>query len=735
MEAKTIAEVTIPPRLPEALAYRVPDRLRGEAEVGMRVLVPLGRRTVTGVITGFVSEAAVPELREVIELLDGEPALAPSLLRLCRWAADYYAAPLGEVLAAALPASLRVESRRSVVLRRPEAAEGGLAAEIVELLRSKGKLPIKTLASRFSGRGFYRALERLVASGAVAIEEGWSGKRRRGAPLGFEKTEGRTRVCLTPEQEEALAPVRLRVEAGGFETFLLFGVTGSGKTEIYLRAAERAAALGKRTLILVPEIALTPQLLGRLRASFPGNVGVLHSGLTPAERWSQWWRVRRGEVSIVVGARSAVFAPVPALGLIVVDEEHDSSYKQAEGLRYHARDLAVVRGKLEGCAVVLGSATPALESFENCRRRRYRLLRLTQRIERRALPPVDIVDLRRSASGQSASATLLSETLRQALAENLERGRQSLIFLNRRGYANFLQCRLCGFVPRCRHCSVTLTFHLRERLATCHHCGFRAPPPDLCPACDNATLAPIGAGTERIERELQSWFPEARIGRMDRDTTRRRGAQALLLRQWERGQIDILIGTQMVTKGHDVAGVTLVGVPLADLSLNLPDFRAAERTFQLLSQVAGRAGRGEEPGRVIVQSFAPDHYAVRHVARHDYASFFAEEIEFRRALNYPPFSRLVLLRVEGPKLSEVEARAAALAATLRARARGGKGSVEILGPAPPAIERLRGRYRRQILLKARELATLQEIARAAREKFTSSAAARLFIDVDPYHML
>jgi primosomal protein N' (replication factor Y) len=732
MGAKAIAEVTIPPRIREPLAYAIPERLGGQAELGMRVLVPLGKRNVTGVITGFRSQAAVPELREAIELLETEPALGPGLLALCRWAADYYAASLAEVLAAALPASLRVESRRRVVLRQPQAVRDALAAEIVALLEAKGKLPLKTLASRFAGRGFYRAFERLLASGAVEIEESWRGRRRRGAPLGFEAAERRAPVSLTREQQEALAPIRRRLESGGFETFLLFGVTGSGKTEVYLRAAARAVALGRRALILVPEIALAPQLLDRLHAGFPGKVGVLHSGLTPAERWSQWWRVRRGEVSIVVGARSAVFAPVPELGLIVVDEEHDGSYKQAEGLRYHARDLAVVRGKIEGCPVLLGSATPALESFENCRRSRYRLLRLTQRIEQRELPAVAIVDLRRGAGGR-AGAGLVSEALRQALEENLLRRRQSLIFFNRRGYANFLQCRLCGFVLRCRHCSVTLTLHLRERAASCHHCGFRAAPPDLCPGCENPTLLPVGAGTERIERELRSRFPEARIERMDRDTTRARGSQASLLRRWQRGEIDILIGTQMVAKGHDVAGVTLVGVPLADLSLNLPDFRAAERTFQLLSQVAGRAGRGEEPGRVIVQTFAPDHYAVRHVARHDYASFFAEEIEFRRQLGYPPFGRLVLLSVEGPKAAAVEAKAAALARMLRARAR--DGSVEVLGPAAPPIEKLRGRHRRQILLKGRERAPLQEMARAAAEQFSSSAAARLFVDVDPYHML
>jgi len=456
------------------------------------------------------------------------------------------------------------------------------------------------------------------------------------------------------------------------------------------------------------------------------------AALTQAERWRQWWRILRGNVEVVVGARSAVFAPLPDLGLIIVDEEHDPSYKQEEGLRYQARDLAVVRAKLAGCPVILGSATPAVESFENCRQGRYRLLELTQRVERRPLPFVEIVDLREEVNRSSHFSSKLTE----ALQENFARGKQSLVFLNRRGFANFLQCRLCGFVLRCPHCSVTLTYHLGHKSLFCHHCGLRKPAGDQCPGCANAALTGMGFGTEKIERELLRLMPGARIARMDRDTTRRRGSQERLIRQWQKGEIDILVGTQMITKGHDVARVTLVGVVLADLSLNLPDFRAAERTYQLLAQVAGRAGRGEEPGRVIIQTYMPDHYALRHVANHDYKGFFASEIEFRQALNYPPFSRLIHLRLDGAKPQEARAKATLLGESLRKRQReAGFHKTEVLGPAPAPIEKLRGRYRWQILLKGERSPLLARLASGAQELLPRSHATRLHIDVDPYDML
>ncbi len=442
-----------------------------------------------------------------------------------------------------------------------------------------------------------------------------------------------TNFTLTEEQDAALRTVVGRIDIGGFETFLLHGVTGSGKTEVYLRAMERVRDLGRQSLIMIPEISLTPQLLDRLNARFPNRVGVLHSALTGAQRWAQWRRIAGGRVDVVVGARSAVFAPIRTVGLIVVDEEHDASYKQEEGVRYNGRDVAVVRGKLQDCPVILGSATPALESYENCRQGRYKLLEISRRVADRPMPSIEAIDLRTelhavSVSGAVTTATggkdlrLISTALAKALKENLRAGRQTLIFLNRRGFANFLQCKSCGYVWRCPYCSVTLTLHLKLNRLSCHHCDYRRPKTDVCPGCKNATLGEVGSGTERVEQALQCLVPEARVARMDRDTTGRRGSHEEIIRRWEKGEIDILVGTQMITKGHDVFGVTLVGALLADLSLNLPDFRAAERTFQLLSQVAGRAGRGDDPGRVIVQTYSPEHYAIEYFVATRLQKFF-----------------------------------------------------------------------------------------------------------------
>jgi primosomal protein N' (replication factor Y) len=749
-EAK-FARVVIPSPLKESLVYSIPSSLQERLSTGMRVLVPLGSRKVAGVVVDFLSQTSLKEVRGILGLLDERPILDLSLLKLIYWVSQYYVSSMGEVLATILPPSLRREGQRIIFL---QPGEFRLDREqerkiLAEVKKRRGRVAIKTLARRFQGGSLYQALDRLAIVGAIEIRDRQVQRRVKkitepGNGNGIEGPLLDYRAfSLSPEQQGALHAIQNQLEKGGFQTFLLYGVTGSGKTEVYLRAMEEARRVRKRSLILVPEISLTPQLLDRLRERFPKKIGVLHSALTPSERWAQWWDILNGKVDVVVGARSAVFAPVPDLGLIIVDEEHDSSYKQEEGLRYHARDLAVVRGKLLGCPVLLGSATPAIESFQNCRQGRYRLLELTHRVEQRPLPSVEVIDLKsiqdaKLESSNSKLVTPFSLPLLEALRENYIRGQQSLIFLNRRGYANFLQCRLCGFVLRCTHCSVTMTFHLNQKSLFCHHCGLQKPATDLCPGCGHLTLSGIGFGTEQVERELSRLIPEARIARMDRDTTSKRGSQERLIRQWEKGETDILVGTQMITKGHDVTRVTLVGVIRADHSLNLPDFRATERTFQLLSQVAGRAGRGKEPGRVIIQTYTPDHCAFQYVRSHDYKGFFSAEIEFRRVLNYPPFSRLVHLRLEGHKAEEVEAKAKTLGERLREKQKRNPrtlGQIEILGPAPAPIEKLRSRYRWQILLKAKKNPPLLDLAEEAREIIPRSRSIRLHIDVDPHNML
>ena len=756
--AGNFARVIIPSPLKEPLTYCVPENLRDFVTIGMRVLIPLGKRKVSGIVFELTPETSLDETKDVLAVLDERPIVDQLLLNLSHWASQYYVASLGEVLSTVLPPTSRIETQR-VIVARSESMQGNnlLQQRILDALGKKqGRISLKTLTRALGKAGISNALTQLQSAGAVEVRERLPGQRRRRRTDRSQDytlpSAELTRFALSTEQHAALTAVEARLQSGGFETFLLHGVTGSGKTEVYLRAMECVRSHRRQSLILIPEISLTPQLLNRLNVRFSGRVGVLHSGLTTAERWSQWWQINRGNVDVVVGARSAVFAPLPSLGLIVVDEEHDGSYKQDDGFRYNARDVAVVRGKLSACPVILGSATPSLESYENCRQGRYQLLEISQRVEQRPLPNIEILDLRKQfelpgeaantadlpRKQKNAAERLVSEPLANALRRNFEDRRQTLIFLNRRGFANFLQCTRCGYVLRCSYCSVTLTLHLKRNVARCHHCDFSRPASEPCPDCGNESLAGVGAGTEQIENTLRELLPKARIARMDRDTTRKRGSHAELLRQWETGDIDILIGTQMITKGHDVSRVTLVGALLADMSLNLPDFRSAERTFQLLSQVAGRSGRGEDPGRVIIQTYGPEHYAIQPLVTHDYKNFFAKEIEFRRALGYPPFGKLVNLRLDGPKSENVEAKARALASKIRALQSGNpkyREHIEILGPAPSPIEKLRNRYRWQLLLKGNQIGPLIALANIARETFTGARNVRLHIDVDPYNML
>jgi primosomal protein N' (replication factor Y) (superfamily II helicase) len=761
-EAGRFARVVIPTPLKDPLTYKVPEPLHEQIAVGMRVLIPLGKRKVTGVVLELMQESPVTGTREILATLDERPILNRKLLELGQWIAQYYLVTLGEVFGTLLPPSLRREIQRTIVLKPGKFSVcDSLEKRILDRLQqSRGRISVKSLTRELTGGGnLYDAIEHLESIGALEIRERLAGHRRKTKETLLENEPApalgaQTRFILNSEQEHALGAIVDRLQRGGFETFLLHGVTGSGKTEVYLRAMEQARRTKHSCLILIPEISLTPQLIDRLNARFPGKVGILHSALSAAERWAQWWGIVRGNVDVVVGARSAVFAPLPNLGLIIVDEEHDSSYKQEEGLHYNGRDVAVVRGKLLDCPVVLGSATPAIESYQNSLDGRYRLLKMTQRVHQRPLPSVETIDLRKkigsnqlcsggnapvlAAAGRPGNRQLLSDRLATLLKKNHQASRQSLIFLNRRGFSNFLQCAVCGYVLRCSYCSVTLTLHKKQKSVCCHHCNFRRATTELCPECGNPTLGGFGVGTEQIEEALRRLVPEARVARMDRDTTSKRGAHEELIRGWEKGKIDILVGTQMITKGHDVTGVTLVGALLADLSLNLPDFRAGERTFQLLSQVAGRAGRGDDPGTVIIQTYAPYHYAIRHLISHDYKGFFTEEIEFRRALRYPPFSRLVCFKLDGPKLYEVEKKARLMAAILQnsiASSSTGREPIEILGPAPAPIEKLRGRYRWQLLLKGKQTSSLLDLARRAREALPRSRSVRLHIDVDPYNML
>ena len=542
----------------------------------------------------------------------------------------------------------------------------------------------------------------------------------------------RARHELNAAQQAAFAPIAEAIRARQFRTFLLHGVTGSGKTEVYLNAIEASLAEGRSALLLVPEIALTPAVAGQFFARFGDRVAILHSAFTDVERSDQWRRIRSGAASVVVGTRSGVFAPVRNLGLIVVDEEHDGSYKQEETPRYNGRDVAVVRAQNSGACVILGSATPSLESRYNAERGKYTLLELPERIEERPMPSVALIDMRQEFLETRKQATF-SRQLLDALRERLENGEQTIVLLNRRGFSSFVACRACGERVQCINCSLTLTYHKRDRRLLCHYCGYAEKVPSACPKCASEHIYFLGLGSERVEEELHQAFPTARIARLDRDTVTGKRHYETILQEFREGNFDILVGTQMIAKGHDIPNVTLVGVVSADVGLGMPDFRAAERTFQLLTQVAGRAGRGSVPGMVLVQTINPDHYAVRLAAAQDYAAFYAKELTFRRAMHYPPFTAMANILVR----SEKQEMAMRMSAELGILLMPPPEKLRVMGPAEAPVPRLKNEYRYQFLIKAISRKALNELlqkirAFAAEHKWGATA---LVIDVDPLTLM
>jgi len=545
---------------------------------------------------------------------------------------------------------------------------------------------------------------------------------------------------LYPQQREALEVIKKQLFRGTFSTFLLHGVTGSGKTEVYYQAVRHVMDLGRQAILLIPEIALAIYMEGLLRSRLGDRLAVYHSGLSEGERYDQWMNIAKGEVPLVIGARSALFAPFPNLGLIIVDEEHDPAYKQEEGARYQARDAAVVRGKLANACVLLGSGTPSVQSYYNASRERYTLVTMPERVEQRPLPEVQVIDMKAFAS-EGKEEEILSPDLRDALEVAMASGKQAILFLNRRGFHRVHLCRSCGKPVRCPNCEVSLTYHLRENRLACHYCGFHSPPQTRCPACGRESLRSYGFGTERLESELKELYPGLRASRMDRDSLRKKSHTFELLRQFSRREIDVLVGTQMVTKGYDFPDVTLVGVIGADFSLGFPDFRAGERTFQLLSQVAGRAGRGEDPGRVIIQTFFPDHYAVTAARDHDYPAFFQKEIELRRQLGYPPFSYLACLRLQGNHKQKTEDMARNMVEQMirvvGSWPKRGK-DLQVLGPVEAPLSKLKGKYRWQIFIRSKGPNVLHVFLKKVGDKLKRmlrGSGVNLTIDIDPYQML
>lgn len=641
-------------------------------ETGCRVVVPFRKREVEGFVVAMKETAPGVEALPITKVIDAHPLLRPEIFSLCRWIAEYYVAPLGEVLKGALPP--------------------GITAKHVE----RGNEDVSL----------------------------WRGRQRNGETPPFSGPK------LTSDQARALKTI---VDTRDFHPILLHGVTGSGKTEIYMRAAEHFLEAGRTSLILVPEIGLTPQLTGRFAERFPGKTAILHSSLTKRQRIDEWLRIQRGEAPIVIGTRSAVFAPLVNVGFIVVDEEHETSYKQEEVPRYNARDTAVMRAKLAGAVVVLGSATPSMESFRNAETKKYERVPLTARVEDRALPAVEIVNMREEYSA-AGKQVIFSRSLLQAISVRLERREQTMILLNRRGYAAFLLCRHCGFTFQCNACSVAMTYHRAIDKLLCHYCGLARRPPAHCSECDSEYVHYVGEGTERLEEELREIFSDARIGRVDRDTMRHLRDYERVLGGFRNGEIDILVGTQMIAKGHDFPRVTLVGVIGADAPLSLPDFRAAERTFQLLTQVAGRSGRGHQPGEVVIQSYFPDHYTFQLAVNQRFEDFFARESRYRKAMFYPPFTSLAGIMVT----DRDPGRAVRLARevgdfldSLRSDA------IRILGPAPAPLERIKRVHRHQLLIKSSSRPALHRMLEALQQYIEEKkiGPTKVIIDVDPISLL
>ena len=763
--------VTAPISHHEELTYAIPEAFQARLSPGIRVLVPVGRRKMTGIVTRVSTSHDLTDknLKDILDVLDEVPIFSKEMMELWQWTANYYMATLGEMLSTMLPSGLRSESIRVVTpvkqatvkdssdtsavhgMHRPTVEPNPLQLSIgektvLDFVLARKRVATKTLGRRFPSLPIGKILHGLQAHNLLTVREHIPQPRQ---PKAASAAPAKAAASAPPfrlsaEQTAAYRQITAGVEAGTFRVFLLHGVTGSGKTEVYIHAAQTAVRSGKRVLMLVPEIGLTHQLVERAQQRFGSQVAVMHSSMRPSQRRAEWQRIARGEARVIIGARSAIFAPVSRLGLIVVDEEHDSAYKQEEGVRYNARDLAVVRGRISSCPVVLGSATPSLESYLHSRSGRYVLLSLAQRIASRPLPEVQVVDLRLQGRPAQPSRVdrIFSPALQHGLVENHQAGHQSLVFMNRRGYANYLQCQQCGEALLCPQCSVTLTWHRTNHALRCHYCGFSKPPPERCPSCSSASLKDSGVGTQQVEEALGQLMPGARIGRLDRDTIRRRGALERILDAWRAGELDVLIGTQMIAKGHDVPRVTLVGVVLADISLNLPDFRAAERTFQLLAQVAGRAGRGDEPGRVIIQTYSPDHYSIRAALQHDFSRFADQELDYRRQLDYPPFARAVNIRFEGADSEEVVAYAERFAESCQAliQTQDQAPEVLVLGPAPAPIEKIKGRVRWQLLLKGEQARALHGLIRQVRHALIqefgpTKPRLRTIVDVDPYSML
>lgn len=809
---RPLVSVAVVAPVHQPFAYSVPPHLEPQVCPGKRVLVPLGKRTVTGYVIGPATGGDRPKIKLILDVLDDSPLFPHTMIPFFEWVANYYLFPLGQVISTALPAGLTLcDAAILTILEAGVQAGSSTAPSPVEKAvlstLTRGPSGMKALQNHLGRPLAWALIHQMQQRGWIRVDRQFKGRRIRPktirhvtvkgtpSPVGrlslqrqtvrhllesqgdrsvaeltthihtapilvramekdgqvrtYDKTVYRdpfgdpidrdTPPPLTPEQRDALNTMAPLL-GQGFKTVLLAGVTASGKTEIYLQLTQRALEQGLAVLVLVPEISLISQIERRFRARFGETVAVLHSGLSRGERYDQWLRITTAQTTIAIGARSCIFAPFEQIGLIIVDEEHDTSYKQEGGLNYNARDLAVVRGRQHNALVILGSATPSVQSWYNVSVGKYDTARLTRRINQQPLPTIQTVDLSHSRDDRGIRRFITPE-LQQEIQKTVDAGNQAIIFLNRRGFSAFPICAGCGQPLRCKNCDISLTLHKKANAFRCHYCGFSKAATAVCPGCGSDKLRLLGVGTEKVQEALVQLFPDARVARMDRDTMSRKGSMVSLLKELKQRRIDILVGTQMVAKGHDFPGITLVGVICADLALNFPDFRAGERTFQLLAQVAGRAGRGEQPGTVILQTFNPDHFTILAAKDQDFIAFYNREIGFRQTLGYPPFTRMIAIRISGkdPKL------AAAYAASVGAISRemltsGGSlhGQVQVMGPIEAPLSRIANHHRWQILVKSPNPSLLHQFVydlTLGQRAVPAGRHIKVTVDVDPFFLM
>lgn len=754
MKQTTFARVVVGLPLFTIFSYKIPEKLILSTRQGVRVLIPFGPRRIVGYVVGTSNEID-PEikekLKEIIEVLDPSPIISKRLIDLTRWIAEYYLAPWGEVIKAALPATIGktkpkfekylslnksfTDSEIKETFRRSPVKE-----KLVRLLLAKGETAYTKLSLEINNlSGIARSLEKSQIVKIIL-------KATNRNPLSHieEDKSHKTPKKLFPGQHRAFEEILNGIKAGLHRVYLLHGITGSGKTEVYMQAISETLARGKEAIFLVPEIAITPQLIQRLKARFGDKIALLHSTLSGGERYDEWRRIRDGKAKVAVGPRSAIFAPFPNPGLIIIDEEHENSYKQDENPCYHARDAAIRLAEISNAIVILGSATPALETYYHAMKQKYVYLELPERAGNLPLPEIETVDMR-VPNTNIPKRTVISGRLNEEIVKRLLKKEQVFLFLNRRGTASFMQCRECGYTFHCRNCSVSLTYHAADSLNRCHYCDYHARVPDTCPECKGFKINFSGIGTQKIEEDCRRLFPTARILRMDRDTTRTKNAYYNIFKKVREREIDILIGTQMIAKGHDFPFVTLVGVVAADLSLNIPDFRSGERTFQLIIQVAGRSGRGGIPGKAIVQTYNPNNDILKLAKNNDYKKFALREIEWRKRLGYPPFTKMVSIKFGSPEEEAVKDIAVKFGKSLK-KAIGKKvkgnpkyNGAEFLGPAKSLLYKIKNVYRWQIILKGPDLDSLREIIEKIKKEFNKNSLKKVGVkvkyDIDPVNLM